>query len=520
MHMLERPDVDLKEAIEDLRLAHISRFLDDREIALRQQSRVFFQISGAGHEALLLGVARSLRPGYDWFFPYYRDRALALALGVTPLEILLQAVGVGRRPGVRRPADAVPLGREGTEHRHARRRAPAASASPRSDARKRRATSAGGRSCRGATRTATKLTYVSLGEGATSEGEFWESLNTACRLHLPVLYVVADNGYAISVRSTDQAPAPVSEMVRGIRGLHVVTMDGRDYFEVRRKGADAIARVRAGAGPCLIHALVTRPYSHSLSDDQKKYRTKEELTDEAEHDPIIVLAAASRRCRRAHPGASRRDPRRSQGDGAGRGRAGARSRPARSLPRDACTSSAPRRSSTIRASRRSRPTPRWSPSAKRSACTLHEQMALDERIRVFGEDVADADPDVIDEVPGKGGVFGITFGLQRAFGDARCFNTPLAEANIIGRAVGQAVRGLRPCPEIQFFDYVWPAMNQIKSEAATTRWRSNGAFTCPMVVRIPIGGYLQGGAIWHSQCGESIFAHIPGLVDRVPVAGA
>src|SRR5690242_13144902 len=292
MQMVERADHDmLAEAVEDLALALVSRSLDDREIALRQQNRAFFQISGAGHEALLLGLARSLRAGYDWFFPYYRDRALALALGVTPYEMLLQAVGAADDPasgGRQMPCHwgARPLNIVSQTSCTGSQCLPAVGCAEATRYISRRP------DLPGCTAYGDELTYVSLGDGATSEGEFWESLNTACRLHLPVLYVVADNGYAISVRLADQATAPISEMVMGIRGLHVVKMDGRDYFEVRRRGADAIARVRAGAGPVLVHALVTRPYSHSLSDDQKKYRLPEELQDEAEHDPIVLLEQA------------------------------------------------------------------------------------------------------------------------------------------------------------------------------------------------------------------------------------
>ncbi|MGQ0805477.1 MAG: alpha-ketoacid dehydrogenase subunit alpha/beta [Actinomycetota bacterium] len=518
MKVRERRDghesVSLDEAVTDFRLACISRALDDREITLRKQSQVFFQISGAGHEGLLLGLARSLRAGYDWFFPYYRDRALMLGLGITPLDLLLQAVG-----SVDDPASA---GRQMPCHWGDRARHVVTQSSPTGSqclpavGCAEAARYIGRRDLPGCSAHGDEVTYVSLGEGACSEGEFWESISTAARLGLPVLYVVADNGYAISVRAGDQAPAPISEMVMGIRGLHVTKFDGRDYFEARHYGAEAIQRVRAGQGPGLIHALVTRPYSHSLSDDQKKYRSADELLDEAEHDPIRLLQeqlvslgklteeeaeliraeakATVTEAAFAAVTATRPEPSTVTDNVLGQP-------PVTVLPEDPPPAT------------EENPEVPFGETIRR---TLHEEMARDERIRVFGEDVADADPHLLDEVPGKGGVFGITFGLQREFGEGRCYNTPLAEANIIGRAVGQAIRGLRPSPEIQFFDYIWPAMTQLKSEAATIRWRSNGAFTCPTVIRVPIGGYLTGGAIWHSQCGESIFAHIPGLMIAFP----
>jgi 2-oxoisovalerate dehydrogenase E1 component len=277
---------------------------------------------------------------------------------------------------------------------------------------------------------------------------------------------------------------------------------------------------------------VTRPYSHSSADAQTKYRDPGELADEQGHDPIDVFendlitagildsetAATIRESARLEAAqaaeealaATRPDPA-SVTDNILRPRIVATGSPA--APKEVGAGGdlgAPGPSSGAESLTMA--------DAIRTA--LHELLESDERIRVFGEDVADADDWVLEQVEGKGGVFGITRGLQRSFGSARCFNTPLAESNIVGRGVGQAIRGLRPCAEIQFFDYIWPAMQQLRSEAATIRWRSNGAFTCPLVVRVAIGGYLTGGSIWHSQCGESIFCHIPGILVAFPSRAA
>jgi 2-oxoisovalerate dehydrogenase E1 component len=509
--------VPIDEVKADFALAWMSRYLDDREIALQKQSRVFFQISGAGHEALLLGLGRELRAGYDWFFPYYRDRALMLALGVTPEEILLEAVGSAADPasggrqmschwgyvGLNVVTQSSPTGSQCL---------PAVGCAEASRYISRRP------GLPGCTAHGDELTYVSLGEGATSEGEFWESLNTACTLHLPVLYVVADNGFAISVPSVDQSPAPISELAQGFRGLHVHVVDGRDYFEVRARAADIVAEVRAGVGPALIHAKVTRPYSHSSQDTQSKYRSPDELAEEATHDPLVLMEQAllDGGVLTAEEVVAIKEEARQTVLAAAR-RALAAPRPDPSSITDHVTALPVVDPATEAADDGNGEVVALGEAIKR---TLHEQMEEDERIRVFGEDVADAREAVLANVEGKGGVFGTTFGLQRRFGLARCYNTPLAEANIVGRAVGQGLRGLRPVPEVQFFDYIWPAMHQIKSEAATIRWRSNGAFSCPMVLRVPIGGYVSGGAIWHSQSGESIFTHIPGLTVVMPSRAA
>ncbi len=496
------------------RIMYLSRKMDDKEIQLRNQSQIHFQISGAGHEAILTAAGRHLRAGYDWFFPYYRDRALCLALGVTPYEMFLQAAGAADDPASRgrqmpshwghRDLHIVSQGSPtGSQCLHAVGCAEAGLLRGRLP----------GLADREAGRRDDEVSYVSLGDGTTSEGEFWESLNTACNLRLPVVYLVEDNGWAISVPVEVQtAGGSISALLRSFPGLLLVSADGTDYLDSDRAMREALAYARARKGPALVHAQVIRPYSHSLSDDERLYKTEAERDAERRRDPLARMAAlllSRGTATEESLDALRASVAREVDDAAKRAIAAAKPAPETAALWVFSPDVDPSSDAFDTPAR-----PEGRPDTMVAAInrTLKDEMARDPRIVVFGQDVADCSRErSLDEVQGKGGVFKVTHGLQRQFGSDRVFNTPLAEANIVGRAVGMAVRGLKPVVEIQFFDYIWPAMQQLRNEASMLRYRSGNAWSCPMVVRVPIGGYLRGGAPYHSQSGVSIFAHCPGI---------
>ena len=492
----------------------LSRKIDDKEIQLKNQSQAFFQISGAGHEAVLVAAGQHLRGGYDWFFPYYRDRALCLAIGVTPFEMLLASVGA--------KDDPASAGRQMPSHwGHRKLNIPSQSSATTTQCLHAVGCAEASVIYQGVAQIPDRearfheddVTYVSLGDGATSEGEFWESLNTACTKRLPILYLIEDNGYAISVPVEVQTPGgDISRLVEHFPGLRTFRCDGTDYPASHRTLGEAVRWVRSRQGPAFVHATVIRPYSHSLSDDERLYKTAAEREAEARRDPLLRM----RRLLKSEGFAT--DANLADMLAGVEREVSAAAEQALKAPKpEPDTASwyvfSPDVDPTSSAFA-AEPKPDGAADTMVGAinATLRDEMARDPRIVVFGEDVADASrEEALASVAGKGGVFKVTHGLQRQFGGTRVFNSPLAEANIVGRGVGMALRGLKPVVEIQFFDYIWPAFMQLRDEMGMMRYRSGNHWSCPMVVRVPIGGYLRGGAPYHSQSGVAIFAHSPGI---------
>ena len=489
----------------------LSRRIDDKEVQLKRQNKIFFQISGAGHEGILTAAGMILKPAYDWFYTYYRDRALCLELGVTPAEMLYEAVGAA--------VDPASGGRQMPSH-WGHKSYNIVSASSPTGTQFLQGVGSAEATLRARLLGITdgfqkdEVVLVTTGDGTTSEGEFWESLNTASNLRLPVVYLVEDNGYAISVPvEVNTAGGSISRLVRSFPNFLIEEVDGCDLLASYDVMQRAVEYARQRKGPALVHAKVIRPYSHSLSDDETMYRPPAEREADAARDPVtqfpkwlikqghatddeiariqeevdeIVLAATDDALAQPQPGPETVfygvyspdvDPTSEQFD----------------TEDDPQFSGEPTTMVDLL-----------------NAC-MKDEMRRDQKILVFGQDVADVSREEhLGKVKGKGGVFKVTWGLQKEFGGARVYNSPLAEANIVGRAIGLAVRGFKPVVEVQFFDYIWPAYMQLRDELATMRWRSNNNFSAPVVVRTTYGGYIR-GAIYHSQTGASIFTHCPGL---------
>lgn len=509
------------------RWIYTSRRVDDMERKFKTQSKIYFQISGAGHEAILAALGLVIRPKVDWFYCYYRDRTLMLPLGMTPQEMLLDAVGSAEGPssggrqmpshwGLKRVNVVTKSSCTGTQFLQAVGCAQA------------------GRYLNHMPSITPdripydpeEITVVTGGDGTTSEGEFFEAINVACLEtgygQLPVLFLIEDNGYAISVpRSLQTAGGSISKVLGGLAEsglLEIVEVDGTDpvaSYEVLRRVEH---RLRKERRPVLVHSHVVRPYSHSESDDEKLYKTPEMREKEQERDPLKTYPQYLMQHGVATE--TQLESLRREIDA--------------EIEEAAAYALAARRPDSVSAklfvtspdvdmtSDRFLSEPAFEGGEltliQGINKTLFDEMARNPGILLFGEDVADVgNAELLGKVPGKGGVFKATIGLQKEYGSLRVYDSQLAEATIVGTATGMATRGLKPVPEIQFGDYVWPAMMQLVDETSKIRWRSNNNFQCPAVIRIAVGGYLGGsGAVYHSQSIEATFAHFPGLLVAMP----
>jgi 2-oxoisovalerate dehydrogenase E1 component len=478
-----------------LRFMLLSRSIDEKAMRLLKQGKSFFHIAGAGHEAIQVAVGMQLDPQNDWMFPYYRDLSVALCVGMQPKEFFYQCFAKiedpstgGKQlpchwgsPKINMPTQSSPTGTQFLQ--------------------------AVGTALASIKKGIKNISYVSSGEGTTSQGEFHEAVNWASREKLPVLFVIENNKYAISVHVGNQSGGrenSIAEMMSGYHNLFRKRIDGTNFFESYSTVSQAIEYIKNGNGPALIEAEVVRLLSHSSSDDQKKYRDNKELEEELKNCPIEKFSKQlieSGRLTKEEISDLKNEIQEEVNKAADEAFEGTDPLPEQAVE-FVFDESGLKDTFEYEKSK-----PSGKPVVMVDAINhaLHEEMERNKNIFVFGEDVADK----------KGGVFSATKGLSTKFGNERVFNSPLAEASIVGVATGMALAGLKPVIEIQFGDYIWPAFMQYKSEVATYRYRSNNSWKAPVVTRVAVGGYIHGG-LYHSQNIESIFAHIPGLYIAYP----
>ncbi len=482
-------ELDKEIVVKVYRTMLTSRMMDDKTMILLRQGKAFFHIGGSGHEAAQIAASLAMKPGKDWAYPYYRDIAFALQYGSTPEDIFLETLhrAEGKSSG----------GRQMPAHYGDKELRIVAQSSPTGT----QFLQAVGTALGAVKDGAEEVVYVSSGEGTTSEGEFHEAINWASRELLPVIFLIQDNKYAISVTRREQTTGEsVFEMVKGYKGLNRYMIDGTNFFESYRVAREAVAKARKGEGPSLIHADVVRLLPHSSSDDHKKYRDAAEIEADKKRDPIPKMEKflISEGILAEKDIEDIRSEIKERVDNAADW---AESRP---LP-EAGTSQFHVYAQEFVVKKENYKDPESTggkPVVLVDAINhaLVEELEYNPKMLIYGEDVAGK----------KGGVFTATKGLTDKFGWERVFNSPLAEASIVGTAFGLSVRGFKPVVEIQFGDYIWPGFMQLRDEVAMLRYRSNGNFACPMVVRVAVGGYIRGG-LYHSQSIESFFTHIPGL---------